>query len=396
MNGVPTTLEALRQLSAADAERLGTSHTLGEILQQPRLWKETARLIEERRAELADFFGKAGMFDLTAPQVVLIGAGSSDYVAQLVAPAFRARFGVTTQALPSTDLLTQLSTLLCARQRYLFVWFSRSGTTPEALELLPLLERAFADSSHLIVTCNATGELARRALAAARLSLVLPDAANDRGLAMTSSFTCMALAGLLSVGSEGNVRKVADLSAVAERILAGTAVSELARSNHRSACFLGSGALRAAAGECSLKLTELSAGYVSTRCESFLGLRHGPLASVNRDTLLVGLLSSEPEERLYELELIREVREKSLAGTIALVTPEYDARAEQLGDVVVDLGLSAPLSAALRPLLDVTVGQVIALLSSLKCGVRPDFPSENGAIARVVQGIRPRGAAAGG
>jgi tagatose-6-phosphate ketose/aldose isomerase len=103
--------------------------------------------------------------------------------------------------------------------------------------------------------------------------------------------------------------------------------------------------------------------------------------------LLVGFLSTVRAERSYELELIEEVRRKSLARAVALVAPEPDARANELADLYIELELGVP--APLRPLLDVVVGQVLALFSSLAHGLPPDSPSPNGAIQRVVTHIRP-------
>jgi tagatose-6-phosphate ketose/aldose isomerase len=387
-----SSLQALRALSAEAAAALGVTHTLSEILHQPRMWLETFEQVRAASAEIAQFLQRTGMHGPTAREVVLIGAGSSDFVAHLVAPAFRARYRVGVQALATTDLLTQAAALLLPERRHLFVWFSRSGTTPEALELLPLLERLLPDSQHLFITCNAQGQLAAHAPSARSFGLTLHDACNDRGLAMTSSFTCMTLAGLLVALEPQELGAVQELASAAERVFehAAADLAGLARSGSSSACMLGSGPLKAAAAECALKLTELSAGRVKTRHDSFLGVRHGPLASLDRDTAVVGLLSRSGAERMYELELVREIREKSLAGAILLVAPEHDAQARQLADVYVNLGLTAGVPELLRPLLDVTVGQLLALFASLAHGVRPDAPSPNGAIARVVANIRPQ------
>ena len=55
-------------------------------------------------------------------------------------------------------------------------------------------------------------------------------------------------------------------------------------------CFVGTGVLRAVADESGLKVMELSAGKVTTLAETPLGLRHGPLSSVDGQTLFVALL----------------------------------------------------------------------------------------------------------
>ena len=56
----------------------------------------------------------------------------------------------------------------------------------------------------------------------------------------------------------------------------------------------------AAARECALKMLEMTAGRVSTMCESYLGVRHGPMSYIHKDTLVVCFLSSDPMLRAYE------------------------------------------------------------------------------------------------
>ena len=72
-----------------------------------------------------------------------------------------------------------------------------------------------------------------------------------------------------------------------------------------------------------------------------------------------------------------------------LISPEPEPSARELADYFIDLDLPSRLPDALRPLLDVVVGQMFALWSALARGVRPDTPSPSGAIQRVVTRIRP-------
>ena len=109
-------------------------------------------------------------------------------------------------------------------------------------------------------------------------ALVLDDSVNDRGLAMTSSFTNMLLAGQC-VGHLDDLNRFADvvskLSQVGRRFLpeAAEAVGEITSLGCTRACFVGSGVLRGVADECTLKVVELSAGNVTTLAETPLGGR---------------------------------------------------------------------------------------------------------------------------
>ncbi len=54
------------------------------------------------------------------------------------------------------------------------------------------------DISHIFITCNQEGELAKISKNNENvLLLLMPEKSNDKGFAMTSSFTCMTLTALL-------------------------------------------------------------------------------------------------------------------------------------------------------------------------------------------------------
>jgi len=386
-------LKRLLELSELEAVAQGARFTPREIAQQPRVWLDTCERVHARRSELDAFLGEAGVFGANPPHLVLIGAGSSDWVGLLTASSFRECWTGEVSVWPSTDLMTQRLAEVLFGSHYLFVYFSRSGETAEAVTVLRRLQRELPSAHHLIVTCNQNGELVRAAPAQRSLVVALDPATNDRGLAMTSSFSSMALAALsLAHLHEGEVlgTGMQALASAGERVLSDMprALRRLAGLRHAKACFLGSGRLRAVAGEAALKLLELTAGRVSTFHESFLGVRHGPLAALDEHTLLLGFLSSELSERAHELDLIEEVVGKRLAGHVVLVVAGEDARASALANEVLVLPELPLLPVAFPSLLAVLVAQLLALFASIEQGLLPDSPSPNGAIQRVVSGLR--------
>jgi tagatose-6-phosphate ketose/aldose isomerase len=108
--------------------------------------------------------------------------------------------------------------------------------------------RSDPEVHHLIITCNADGELAARArgLRSAHL-LILPDAVNDRGFAMTSSFSSMLLA-----AAQSATALLSQARPLAERLVA---------REFRRVVYLGSNELRGLAREAALKLLELTDGW---------------------------------------------------------------------------------------------------------------------------------------
>src|SRR5262249_14202368 len=128
--------------------------------------------------------------------VFLVGAGTSDYVGQSLAFLLRKAWRCEVLAVPSTDLLTHAHELMVPGEKYLWISFSRSGNSPEGVAVL---ENAIANQPeeyHLVVTCNAEGRMLRLSEGKPNvLGICLDDAVNDRGLAMTSSFSNMVVFG---------------------------------------------------------------------------------------------------------------------------------------------------------------------------------------------------------
>ena len=131
-------------------------------------------------------------------------------------------------------------------------------------------------------------------------------------------------------------------------------------------------------------MLEMTAGRVSTMAETFLGLRHGPMSSLDEDTLVVAFLSPDPAVRAYEYDLLRELTRKRLGRVRVLVGEGIADDVVGAQDVAVDLqGLQAG-DDALPLLADVAVGQVLAFFRCLALGGKPDAPAQ-GVLTRVVE-----------
>jgi len=394
---VANPLRMLLDLPEQEKSERGLEHTPREIWQQPDTWEMTYRLCAERSAELKHFLQASGIGTgkASSPLVYLVGAGTSDYTGRTLAPLLRACWRCDVWPVPSTTLLTEFEQFHRAGAAYFWISFSRSGDSPEGVALL---ERAFEQCPqirHLAITCNPQGAMAQlcarhpdRAYA-----LILDDAVNDRGLAMTSSFSNMLLAGQC-IAMLDNLKSFGDavnrLSEAGKQFLpeAAAAASEVTTMGCNRACFVGSGALRGVADECSLKVVELSAGKVTTLAETPLGLRHGPMSSVDAQTVFVAFLSSQSRRRGYELDLLREIDRKRLGKVRVAVTAGDGSDVGQLVEHCLPLSVPADFPDLYRPVLDVMLGQSIGLFASMRCGLKPDQPSPGGTITRVVQPIK--------
>ncbi|WP_254063478.1 SIS domain-containing protein [Granulicella sp. S190] len=387
-------LEELINLPEESQEALGTTATAGEIAQQPATWRGTRKIFKQHAERLRAFLEAAGVTGPLErrPTVVLTGAGTSDYIGQSLALVLRSCWGCETQAIASTDLLLNMSDQLVPGRRYLMISFSRSGDSPEGVAVLQRALERYPEIAHLIVTCNEKGRMAELVDGRDRAyAVILDDAVNDRGLAMTSSFTNMVVFGqcLAHTWSEATYEPVFEaLVSSGERFLpiADAAARELAEKKYRRVCVLGSGALTGVARESALKVLELTAGGVKTMAESVLGLRHGPMAALDKETLLVCFLSSDSRRQSYEADLLREVGEKEIVAQRVVVGPPNADHLVGCSEQYLAIGHGVP--DLYRPPVDVMLGQLLGLYSSLAQGLKPDAPSPRGVISRVVGEFR--------
>jgi len=185
----------LLELSSAERESLGLAHTLREILQQPQTWRATYQKVRQFSAQIEEFLARAGVgARRSVPlNVFLVGAGTSDYIGKSVSALLQKEWACNVQAVPSTDLLTNIEDYILPAVDYLWISFSRSGDSSEGVALLEKALVAYPRIRHLVVTCNENGKMARLGNRDNVLSFVLDDAVNDRGLAMTSSYSNMVI-----------------------------------------------------------------------------------------------------------------------------------------------------------------------------------------------------------
>jgi tagatose-6-phosphate ketose/aldose isomerase len=387
-------LQELVNLSEAEKERLGISATAVEIAQQPRTWRGTRKIFEQNAKHLRTFLEAQGVTGPLEqrPTVVLTGAGTSDYIGQTLTLLLRTEWGCETQAIASTDLLSNMADYLVPGRRYVMISFSRSGDSPEGVAVLAQALEKYPEIAHLVVSCNeraAMVDLVRGKMHA--YAVVLDDAVNDRGLAMTSSFSNMVLFGqcLAHAWSSSTYDPIFEALVTAGDAflaVADEAARKLAEKKYSRVCVLGSGALAGVAKESALKVLELTAGGVKTMAESVLGLRHGPMAALDKETLLVCFASSDARRQRYESDLLEEVGRKEIVAQRVVVGPHGSARLSENSEQY--LAIEDGVPDLYRPPVDVMLGQLLGLYSSLAHGLKPDAPSPRGVISRVVGEFR--------
>lgn len=364
----------------------GGAHTAGEIVHQPALWAAVADLLDTAQPALDAFLGSA----LLQPEqrVIFTGAGSSGFIAEMVADAINAQWPADIRAVHTTSLLTHPQLYLQADRPTLLVSFGRSGSSPESVAVVEQVQASVPSARFLHITCNADGALARHGSGRQdTCSLLMPAASCDQAFAMTSSLSCMLLAALAVFDRAPWADRMARLRALAEHGRTAlrqwdTAIAALAQWPCTRVIYLGSGPLEASAREAALKVLELTAGRVLALSNTPLGFRHGPKSTLDGDTLVVMLRSAQPLARRYEQDLLDELRRDRIAGRVISVGPSSAERAE--GDFVLD---APDFSDSWLAPLWLLVAQGYALQRSAAMGYTPDNPFPDGTVNRVVQGV---------
>jgi tagatose-6-phosphate ketose/aldose isomerase len=386
----------LLNLSATEKKKLGVVYTPREIAQQPDTWLHTRKRIHTQLKDVQAFLTAAGVNSAPneRPTVYLIGAGTSDYIGQSLHHLLREKWQCEVVPVSSTDLLTDFSEYILEDRPYLWISFSRSGDSPEGVAVLERTLEERPSISHMVVSCNADGQMIQIIKGRSNcFGIVLDEETNDKGLAMTSSFTNMVIAGqtLAHAWSPEEYEPIAVAIAEAGRAflpVASELSEQLAAKLYPRACFVGSATLAGTALESALKLLELTAGKTKTMSQPTLALRHGPMAALDEETLFVSFLSTQNVRQRYEVDLIREIERKQLAGASLAVVGCGATSLPKLDTT----RILAPSKAwdvpdLYRPAVDTLFGQLLGLFFSLRYGLAPDSPSPNGAISRVVQPI---------
>jgi tagatose-6-phosphate ketose/aldose isomerase len=388
-----TALTRLMGLSSEEREEKGIVYTPGEIYNQVELWSDTFRRFKRRQEELADFLTK--FRNESHRSAVCTGAGTSEFVGYCIEALMRQKLGVPVNVISTPKIVTTPQDFFIDGYATLLVSFARSGNSPESLGAVKIADMLSKNIYHLVITCNEQGalysEICGRDNSAA---LVLDEKTNDRGLAMTAAFSNMLVAGqmlshLFSFQEyEVQFDKLLQAGA-AMRDQAPAVLEEISRLGFDRAVFLGDGGNYGTAVESHLKLQELTAGQVMCTWDTFPGLRHGPEAVVDPNTLVVAYLAADGYTQRYELDLLQEIRDKRIGKALLTVAHAVPDEVKEISDYTIEYGpQSDPVPDDLIPPAYIIVGQLLGLFTSLRLGLRPDSPSESGIIHRIVEGVK--------
>jgi tagatose-6-phosphate ketose/aldose isomerase len=366
----------------------GGVYTEREIWGQPDLWQKVYEKVQNEKEPVLTFLKDA--ISNENLNIILTGAGSSAFIGLSLIGTYKRNLKKQTTAIATTDLVTHPQDFFYSEVPLLLISFARSGNSPESIAAVSLADQFCSKVYHLIITCDASGDLANYTSDSTAYKFILPAEANDKSLAMTGSYSGMLLSGLL-ISRINEIdkleRQVTTLRNYGSKLLdQSETFRQIAAINFERALFLGSGPLYGTATESHLKLQELSDGKVICKKDSFLGLRHGPKVVIDQKTLVFLLFSNQAYVLGYEIDLLNELK----AGT----KPLYMGGLIESGIFNVDLDnlfvlseTGVQLDEDFLPVCFILPAQMLGYYKSLQLGFDPDIPSKSGTISRVVKGV---------
>lgn len=374
-----------------ELNEMGAYNTTTEIKQQPELWLDTLNIYKDNLETVEAFLADARAMGDGRLNVVLTGAGTSDYVGDTVAPYLR-RCGDTTlynfQPIATTEIVATPWDFLDPEVPTLLVSFARSGNSPESLAAVQVAGKFVKNIKFVNITCAPEGKLAVESEGDAnQLTLLIPRA-NDKGFAMTGSYSCMALLTTLIFDTASLEQKTAWVEQIAKMgedvIARESEVAAFLDGDFNRVTYLGSGSFIGLAQEAQLKILELARGIVATSWDSCMGYRHGPKSFVDDKTLVFVFVNNDPYTRQYDLDILNEINGDSIAQKTIAIQQAGDTKFDgtsftfEGGELMPEAYLALPY---------VMVGQVVSLLNSIRVGNKPDTPSPTGTVNRVVKGV---------
>jgi glucosamine--fructose-6-phosphate aminotransferase (isomerizing) len=337
-----------------------THATLKEIMTQTAAWEDAIRVVDEK-AEVIQKIDLARY-----EQVLTIGCGSTYYLSLSAAKIIQSQTGVKTTALPASELLLFPETYY-GNGKNLLIAISRSGSTTETLTVV----RDFKKSNRgdvILITNYPDSPLVPESDVAISIS-----AGQEISVAQTKSFASMlvavnAIAYLLK--GEKSFSKFKDILVDSGNNLLKkyeTVARDYGNAQElHQVFFLGSGPHYGLASEVSLKLKEMS----QTVCEPFhfMEFRHGPISMVDKNTLVIGLISEKAFG--YEMAVLDDVR-------------KYGGRVLTIGEKNTDIEFNSGLPEDAQNVLFLPLLQLLAYFRSVVSGKNPDIPRNLSAVVNL-------------
>lgn len=366
--------------------------TYKEIIQQPEIWKEEVKIIKEHLESIGKFLDKVKGDKV---KIIFTGAGSSEFVGNTICSYINSKTDIEVVSIPTTDIVSMPEQYLDKNTKTILISCARSGNSPESVATVNIADKLIKNIWHIFITCNKDGKLAKLSKEGEnKYLLLMPEKTNDKGFAMTGSFSSMVVAGvliLLREKFENYKEKVVYVADVIEKNINKIleAAETISKLDIERIVYLGDGTNKGLAEEVSLKILELTGGKIASFYNTFLGFRHGPKSIVNDKTAIICMMSNNPYTRIYELDLLKEFKNEGGNKKIIVLDTHNDDEVRENSNLYFTLEDEklCEVEDIFTSLIYLVYGQLISLTKSYKLGINPDNPCPTGEVNRVVKGV---------
>ena len=360
------------------AQKNGYPHfMLKEIYEQPKAVRDTLKphLVfngDKKPVDIQFEEIKKSDYWKTAKRVVITACGTSYHAGTVARYAFE-KFARLPVVVDVASEFRYRNPIL--NKDDVFIVISQSGETADTLAALRLAKEA---GVHVIAITNCVGSTVSREADDVIYTLAGPEIAVASTKAYTTQLVCLYMLALQSA----KVRELLDekqlslmlseFSSIPEKIEEILSHQEAIQKfvskvfNKQKVFYIGRQFDSATSLECALKLKEVS--YMHSEAFAAGELKHGPIALVDEDTLVVAIAT---DKSMFE-KLASNIEEVRTRGcTTLVITQDRTSAFAKVADEIIYI---PECSDAFASLLSIVPGQLFAYYCAVLRGIDPDKP----------------------
>ena len=328
-----------------------------EIDDQFKALERTVQYLDQEADKIVDFL-------INEQKIIVFGCGSSFSVAKSYALLFTGMTGKLALPVAAGDYIVNSKDYASLIKDALIITVSRSGSTSEIIRAVKLAKDAGA---HKVLSICAVKDAGIAVLA--DLNLEMPWI-YDHSVCQTRTVNNLYASGVmiaaLLAGDEVTVeglRKLSSYYGDFEKRYS-SVFEEIAKREWRYGVVLADSYMAGLAEEGALAFKEIC--QLNSNYYHVLDVRHGPMVMINKETLVISMISSG--DRALQQDLLSDIKKK---GAFSVVLDCVDQPVEQADVRIVLPQLNNDKVAALFMLYCI---QNITYQKALKRGINPDQP----------------------
>lgn len=360
------------------AEKGGWPHfMLKEIHEQPKALSDTmrARLAKDKSGKTVDVkFDEVDFGDewKSASRIIITACGTAYHAGVAAKYIFEKLARIRVDVDTASEFRYRNPIL---DKNDIFIVISQSGETADTLAALRLAKKS---GLKIIAITNCVGSTVSREADEAIYTWAGPEIAVASTKAYTTQLACLYLLALKAAKMRGTLSQAEceslfeELESVPQKIEEilkdKSAVQKFASEqfNKSKIFYIGRQVDSATSLECALKLKEVS--YMHSEAFAAGELKHGPIALIDKDTLVVAIAS---QSALYEKIGSNILEVKTRGASTLVITSDASGAFSQSADTIFHVPATDEIFA---PLLTVVPAQLLAYYCAVLRGNDPDKP----------------------